>query len=806
MPKFRSLRRAAAAPDARRACAPENRTPSGAPHLAGLLTLCLSALAAASAAQAQAPVPAPAPAPAAAPAPAPAPVPGAAGSPPAGPRQQIEITGGRQSDVDQRRQATAAKIVIGREEIDKFGDASLGEVLRRLPGVTVPGGGPGRGGPPRMRGLGGGFTQLLIDGQRVPPGFSFDSLTPDQIERIEILRAPTAETGARAIAGTINIITREGFRRRLNDLRMGLSTENGRVTPGLFWTRNDSAGPLTYNLNAGAFRNRRGDEGSGLTTETDLADGSPVRREETAFSSESRTVGLNLGARLQWRLGEGGDMLVLNPNVFHRASDTATAGTRSVPLPGPVELRPYDRSATDADSAFTSARLALQWRQRLSPSTRAEISGNLGEFRSRNESLRQEFVTGQGAPLRTTDDLARTRDRSLNLTGKLSSTLGGSPDRPGSEHSLVSGLELETVQRAETRRTLENGALQLPDFGDELSSRTLRVAAYIQDEWAITPRWAVHAGLRWEGIRTEGDEGLAGEDRPVNTSRVATPLVHVLFKPDPAKRDQLRLSLTRSYRSPSAGQLIARPRVNGRFPASGPNTPTAPDSAGNPGLQPELATGIDLAWERYFDAGAVFSINLFHRRITDLVRNVTVLESVPYSPVPRHVSRPQNIGNATTQGVEMDTRFRLDRVVAGAPRTEMRGNLALYRSSVDDVPGPDNRLADQARMTLNLGADHRLRGTPFTLGGNLNLVPGYRTQQTVDRATTTDRQRTLDLYGLWTVNPGLSLRLTASNVTADDRIAVNEVDFLREGRTLRERGESTSRGATNLQLRFEFRL
>ena len=127
--------------------------------------------------------------------------------------QRVEITGGRQSDTEERRRSTAAKIVIGREEIDKFGDATLGEVLRRLPGVTTPGA-PGRGGPPRLRGLGGGYTQLLIDGQRIPPGFSLESLTPEQVERIEILRAPTAETGARAIAGTINIITREGFVRR----------------------------------------------------------------------------------------------------------------------------------------------------------------------------------------------------------------------------------------------------------------------------------------------------------------------------------------------------------------------------------------------------------------------------------------------------------------------------------------------------------------------------------------------------------------------------------------------------------------
>jgi iron complex outermembrane receptor protein len=122
---------------------------------------------------------------------------------------QVEIRSNRNNDTEERRESSAAKIVIGREEIEKQGDSTLGEVLKRLPGVTVQGA-PGRGGAIRMRGLGSGYTQILLDGERVPPGFSIDSLTPEQVEKIEIMRAPTAETGARAIAGTLNIVLREG--------------------------------------------------------------------------------------------------------------------------------------------------------------------------------------------------------------------------------------------------------------------------------------------------------------------------------------------------------------------------------------------------------------------------------------------------------------------------------------------------------------------------------------------------------------------------------------------------------------------
>ena len=150
--------------------------------------------------------------------------------------KRIQITG-RRDAVEQRRLSTAAKIVIGRDEIEQFGDATLADVIKRMPSVTV-GGRPGRGGQIRMRGMGNGYTQILIDGERMPPGFAIDQLAPDQIERIEIYRAPTAETGARAIAGTINIVLREPLRQRGDDLRLGLSSERGSWSPNASWTHN----------------------------------------------------------------------------------------------------------------------------------------------------------------------------------------------------------------------------------------------------------------------------------------------------------------------------------------------------------------------------------------------------------------------------------------------------------------------------------------------------------------------------------------------------------------------------------------
>jgi iron complex outermembrane receptor protein len=227
----------------------------------------------------------------------------------------------------------------------------------------------------------------------------------------------------------------------------------------------------------------------------------------------------------------------------------------------------------------------------------------------------------------------------------------------------------------------------LAEFGDNLSATSTRFALYAQDEWSLTPNWAAHAGLRWEGISTSGS-GEVGQPDASNRSSVWSPLLHAVWKPDPKGRDQVRISLTRSYRSPSLGNLIARPAINTRYPAPGPNTPTQPDRAGNPSLRPELATGLDVAIERYLPGSGVLSANVFQRRISDFMRSQVTLESVPWATQPRYVSRPQNIGDAVTQGIELEAKFRLSDLVAEAPRVDVRSNASVFRSRVKSVPGP----------------------------------------------------------------------------------------------------------------------
>jgi iron complex outermembrane receptor protein len=283
------------------------------------------------------------------------------------------------------------------------------------------------------------------------------------------------------------------------------------------------------------------------------------------------------------------------------------------------------------------------------------------------------------------------------------------------------------------------------DYGDDYLANSLRLAGYAQDEWNISPQWAAYAGLRWEGIRTqsEGSDGLNHS----NLSSVWTPLLHAVYKFDPKSRDQIRISLTRSYRSPDLSDLIGTTWL-----AKGTNSETNPDRTGNPNLKPELATGVDLAYEVYLNDGGMLSANLFARRISDLMRTLTT--AVPQGDgSTRWVASPQNIGNATTQGIELEAKFRLTTLWPEAPAVDLRSNASLYQSRVDGVPGPDNRLSQQAAGSLNLGADYKIPQTPVTVGGNVNWTPGYRTRLSENQWAVQSPKRVIDLYGLYQSRP-----------------------------------------------------
>jgi iron complex outermembrane receptor protein len=652
--------------------------------------------------------------------------------------QRVEIVA-RQGSTELRRAASFAKQIYGREELDRYGDTNALDVMRRLPGVNVDSGGP------RMRGLGAGYTQILINGDPAPPGFNLDQLSPSQIERIEVIKAATAEQSSQAVAGSINVILKETSRRSLSSLRLGLAIGKDRPLGNVNYSISESVGPFNMSLPISLFEWNREIRN---TVDRKMAgsDG------QTAISEQLGNInswgwGYNFAPRFNYKVSD--EQTISLATFFQKGYwNNRTDYTNRAVLGNPI----FDDNAIQ-DGYWENRRGNLTWINRFSEDQRIEIKAGVQQSRSAFDlrNLRAGATQLQTA--------GSNQDDAITQAGKYSQLLG-------SAHTLTAGWDLENRERLE-RRTTTNvaGIALLPSFeGQAFEAQMRRQAYYIQDEWEISPQWQLNLGLRNERISSESKNAAL----PVsNVSSVLSPLAHVTYKFNPKSRDMVRASLTRSYKAAGLNALLARPVVNSAYANTNQtNTYLAPDRIGNPTLSPELATGLDIAYENYLSNDGIFSVGVFHRNLTNVVRNLTELRNVPWAAAPRWITQPQNFSDAVTSGLEFELRGRasdlMPQLMGNAKGLNLRSSLSFYRSSIAALPGPNNRLDGQQPWSANLGFDQRISGLPLSVGGNLSITPGYDTRQTTEQYFKRSSTKGIDLFAMMPLSPSMSIRAAAS--------------------------------------------
>jgi outer membrane receptor protein involved in Fe transport len=696
--------------------------------------------------------------------------------------QQVEVRGALDA-YDPRRDDTAAKIVVNREEIAKYGDTSVLDVLKRVPGVTVSGNG-GRGSEVRMRGLGSGYTQVLINGEKVPPGFTLDSLAPDVIERIEVLRAASAEFSTQSIAGTINIVLKKTVRAGQRALKLGYAHASDFMGPNANLQVDDKAGRLAWSVTANARREHFSRTVHNVEEHVDPAGIEDGLRLGQLPESGHVTL-LTLSPRLIWKF-DNGDTLTSQTfvNINHFENDVHTlVDTRLGPPPA------YPDLGQTMSNDQKLLREELNWTHKYASGAKldAKLSALAGA------AANAMYRTGAGSPgaeggadagAAALHELVRSNNnvRGLSTMGKFTSaSLEG--------HALAFGWDggYQTSHDARRDRDYYQPDAPLPGGDEFYTANVTRLAVYSQDEWNVTPRWSVYLGARWEGIQTRVDGNTFAAAH--NRSTVLSPLFQTLYKLPDTKGDQLRFALTRTYRAPAVQTLIPH-RFN-----SVNNNQTDPDSVGNPNLKPELALGVDAGWEHYWAEGALVSIAASARNIDNNTRNQTVFDGS------RWVSRPVNTGHARARGLELETKFPLKAVIDTATSLDLRGSLSRNWSNVDTIPGPNNRLMDQTPLSATLGADYK-RGA-FSAGGSYVFKNGGEIRLSSNQVSYASVRRDLDLYALWKFSANTQLRLAGSNLLGQDYINASSYTLAGDGT---QRSRTIYPGSPTLRATLEMKL
>lgn len=628
----------------------------------------------------------------------------------------------------ERKRSDIQRIVISETEVERFGDATVGDVLRRLPGLAFTGP-AGVTKDIRMRGMDKGYTQFLINGQPIPSAkkdrqIQVDRLPADMIECIEIIRNPGATMDSAGVGGTINIVFKSGAD-DLTRLRAAYG-KNGDLNVGdvvLQWSRHyehfDVLLAASHTVGAEDIEeDKRQYNEDGSIKQRELKD-RPVKKDETL-----------LAPRLTWRFGN--DRLTLDPFIS-RGTESKNEPTETYAANGNLSKRTHK----DEDKSDTVARFGLRYDAKADWGDWFAIAGS-HHARENKDATTREF-NAAGLLTKTT-----VEDETLREGGAYAGF--GSSLTLADAHRVSLGMELRTNDYRNRKNKLENGA-DKSDDKDRFDIDEKRYIAYVQDEWRIGEHHSLTPGVRVERIERDSADHL-GEARS-NRYTATNPSLHYLWRLN--DDTNLRASVAQTYKLP-------------KFDALNPYTTLDKGvlKGGNPDLDPERALGMELGVERYFwNNRGVVGANVYRRNVKDFIQKETRLENGV------ETERPYNAGEARFYGIEIDWRVPL--IESGPHELTLTGNHSELRGRLDLKNSPrSGDVKDLPARITNIGLDWTHRPTLWSAGFNLNHQPRFTTDGiNSDGVRELKRRETatlLDLYVGKTLDRSTELRLIAKNV------------------------------------------
>jgi iron complex outermembrane receptor protein len=132
--------------------------------------------------------------------------------------------------INEQRRAANIKNVVSSDAFGNTTEANVGDFLKNLPGVSV----EYQAGDPRafsLRGVDSTLTSVTMDGNRYANAASssdnrrleLEQLSIQNIETIEVTKAPTPAQEADALGGSVNLITKNAFSQRGRRMRLDVN-------------------------------------------------------------------------------------------------------------------------------------------------------------------------------------------------------------------------------------------------------------------------------------------------------------------------------------------------------------------------------------------------------------------------------------------------------------------------------------------------------------------------------------------------------------------------------------------------------
>ena len=660
------------------------------------------------------------------------------------------------------------------EYFQRFEPSTVGDMLKRVPGVTFVGSDIMEFDGAMMRGMAAGYTQVLINGKKVPGAgddrsFWVDRIPAEMVDHIEILRSNSANRSGDAIAGAINIVLRDAYEFDGSYLRVGVNrwfdgevnptfgavtsgdALGGRLLAGInvqdryrakikrsdrfedpslqelvSWEDQnevkdgrDYSGNVSYTLDIGET-GRLGIDGFYVKTDRDVTEVSHEVEYDDDDVIESRVPGLNPISQKNWGIGAGyrfdmaGGTTEFDLDYARFEDDSAEREEKHEYVNGEWDASEAEASAVDAQDAETSFRVAHK-----RPIGASELEFGVDYRRKKRDITYTNFAWEAEAE---GDAVVYAAD--------------------GSVGSLIEETRLDPY-------------LMLSGRGDVLS-------------------W--EAGLRYETTRSDigySEDGEA-EGSASKDYNVLLPSLHLKW--DLTDADRISLSLARSVKRPNFNELVPA-LLDGEY---GDN-----DYIGNPQLEQETSNGIDLGFEHRLGKHGVVGVNFFYRDVKNLIELVNTgqwsedaqdsyeddleefLEENPDATEDDFEFEPEswlftsaNVGDGKVYGVEFDLSTPLTSL--GMPNTGVFLNYSYLNSRITDFIG-ERRFNDQARNVYNVGFIHNLPSMAASFGATYRKQ-GDAFSRILAEELTVKYGDDLEVFVEKRFGSTLSVRLSAANL------------------------------------------
>jgi iron complex outermembrane receptor protein len=635
--------------------------------------------------------------------------------------KEITVTG-KGSDIAERRDATTQKVVLDRQEIEKMSVMTIGEVLGKLPGVELTGGGMGQ----RARGMSRDSVQVLIDGERSAGGGSMvgiiGRLPSGDLERVEIIRGSSAEYGG-AASVTVNLVMKKALPKNSTEIRAGIGKRGSETSGQLALTKNGGEGGFAWSLPIGLMWNN-----SPVSSSADKQDNTSHTFENT--QGVSKMGHHTFTPRMSWK--DGNDSLSISPMYFFNPqdsnSDTTLSGS-TVPTENGVRVN-------TVNSLVRMTRLRVEGEKHVGDS---KLTGRASASNRKNTT--DTVRTG----VTNSIDHTESRENESNLALRLDKPLGG-------EHLVAVGLEHINLRRAQDQDY--SGSFASYDAQERQS------IAWVQDDWMVQSKTTLTYGLRGESVALDSS-GVSQQRGQLMPS--------LAVRWEPADKWVVRSSLGAGLKMPKLDEIsdAATPSII--------NTPVDADKRGNPNLLPERSLNFEAVLERYLDAEAgVLGVNLYVRSTQDFTERRVQQEGV------RWVDRPYNEGKALHWGFELDGKVRTDNY--GWKGATVKSHLTLPHARVNDVRLGITRMAqDTPKYVFSAGLDANLPKLQSSYGISMQLSGRSVTDIPGEQYAYTKARMTLDAFFLYKLNAQYKLRFSGQNLLATD--TVRSTQYMSGGNT-----------------------